>query len=71
MLPKPIRNSSGKNKPAMYFEVLKGTFKGLNYKGIPKAISATPRNVDSRESIFDYEYLLEFGFKIEQVTTIA
>jgi hypothetical protein len=71
MLPKPIRNSSGKNKPALYFEVLKGTVKGLNHKGIPKAISATPRIADSRQSIFDYEYLLDFGFKIEKVTAIT
>ncbi len=48
----------------MYFEVGRDYLKVWN-KGLPNAILTTPRTFDSGESIFEFEYLLEFEAKID------
>jgi hypothetical protein len=62
----------GKYKPGMCIAVSEGLFNGLKHKGLPKAILATPRIVDSGGVEF---WLLLLSprvrIKIETVTEIV
>ncbi len=55
----------------MYFEVPKGFFQGLKQRITKGNRGDSPRIVDKMESIFNYEYPLEFESKLEQDTAIV